>query len=81
MTFITGGFTASEFIKQLGRNAAREAVDAFLQYIGLSDKISVDGVCDEQAIMDSQGGEMCHFHICYSLHTKAQVSDNYGYLI
>ncbi|XP_072033446.1 LOW QUALITY PROTEIN: uncharacterized protein [Amphiura filiformis] len=52
---LPGGFSASEFISKVGMNAARQAVEALLQFIGLSDKVSLDEVCDQQAIMDSQG--------------------------
>ena len=53
---ILGGLSASEFLQQVGMDAAGKAVEVFLEFIGLDDKISVDDVCDQQAIMDSQGG-------------------------
>ena len=59
----TGGFSAADFIKEVGRNAAREAVMALFDFIGLSDKVSLDEMCDEQAIVDSRGGKLyclCH---------------------
>ncbi len=55
----SGKLTASEFINKVGRNAAKEAVEVFLQFIGLKNKVSVDDVCDQQAIMDNQGGINC----------------------
>ncbi len=64
MYFLAGGFSASEFIKQVGRNAAKEAIKALFDFIGLSDKVSVDETCDRQAIIDSHGGE---FHIIHKI--------------
>ena len=55
--YCTGGSSPSKFLEQVGRNAAEEAVDAFLQYIGLSNKVSVNEICDEQAITANQGGK------------------------
>ncbi|XP_022102001.1 uncharacterized protein LOC110985344 [Acanthaster planci] len=47
---LPGGDTLKDFVTQVGRNAGQQAVNIFLEYIGLRDKIN-DGPCDTSALV------------------------------
>ncbi|XP_038050876.1 uncharacterized protein LOC119724026 [Patiria miniata] len=54
---LPGGNNLRDFVNEVGRNAGQEAVNVFLEFIGLRDKIN-DGQCDTGALV-SKDEEVC----------------------